>query len=67
MSRIVVTLEEQDLVELQGILMDRDRAAALLFLESRIASRLPQKRTAGCDSTRLNPYLLKKGGTSDRE
>ncbi len=61
MNKMVVALSEQDLVELQAILMDRDKDAALQFLESRIASRLPQKRTEGCDSTHLNPYLVKKG------
>jgi hypothetical protein len=61
MNKIVVTLEEADLVELQTILTDRDQAAALQFLESRIAAKLPQKGTAGCDSTRRNPYLVRPG------
>ena len=61
MNKIVLTLEEKDLVQLQAILMDRDEAAALQFLDSRIAPRIPQKGTAPCDSTRLNPYLLGPG------
>ena len=61
MSKIVVTLEEQDLVDLQAILLDRDKTAALDFLQTRVASRIPQKGTLGCDSTRRNPYLLKTG------
>ena len=59
MNKMVVTLEESDLVELQAILMDRDQAAALRFLEARVAAKLPQKGTAGCDSTRRNPYLVR--------
>ncbi len=61
MSKTVVTLSEEDLVELQAILMDRNKEAALEFLQSRIAARVPQKRTTGCDATHLNPYLLRKG------
>ncbi len=61
MNKIVVTLEEADLVELQAILMDKDPAAALRFVETRIAVKLPQKGTAGCDSTRRNPYLVRTG------
>ena len=63
MNRIVVTLEAEDLIALQAILADQDESAALKFIESRIATKLPQKGTAPCDSTRLNPYLVK----SDRE
>lgn len=59
MSKLVVTLEEEDLLELQAILIDRDAAAALLFLQNRIAPKIPRKGTAPCDSTRLNPYLLR--------
>lgn len=59
MKTIVVALEEKDLVDLQAILLDRDERAALEFLDTRIASRIPQKGTLGCDSTRRNPYLLK--------
>ena len=59
MNKLVVTLDESDLVELQAILMDGDAAAALQFLGTRIAPKIPQKGTAPCDSTRRNPYLLK--------
>ncbi len=59
MSTTVITLEEKDLVELQAILLDHDEAAALRFLESRIAGRLSQRPTALCDSTRHNPFLVR--------
>jgi len=59
MNRLVVTLDEEDLLELQAILMDRDEAGALQFLEARVAPRIPQKGSAPCDSTRRNPYLLR--------
>ena len=64
MSKIVVTLEEEDLLELQAVLVDDDPAAALEFLKTRIAAKLPAKGTAPCDSSRLNPYLRKSDGTS---
>ena len=59
MSKLVVTLEEADLVDLQGILLDDDREAALEFLRTRIAPQIPEKGTDHCDSSRRNPYLLK--------
>jgi hypothetical protein len=59
MGKLVVTLDEKDLVELQVILMDRDEAAALEFLETRMAPKIPRKGTALCDSTRIDPYLLR--------
>ncbi len=61
MSKLVVTLSEEDLLELQKILMDEDEEAALQFLQTRLASKIPRKGTAPCDSTRLNPYLLRSG------
>lgn len=62
MGKLVVTLSEEDLLELQTILMDEDEEAALQFLQTRLVSRIPQKGTAPCDSTRLNPYLLRPEG-----
>ena len=59
MSDLVVTLSQEDLLELQAVLIDKDEIRALQFLEDRIASKIPQKGTAACDSTRKNPYLLK--------
>jgi len=63
MGKLVVTLSEEDMIDLQSILIDGDAAAALRFLETRIAPRIPEKGSAPCDSTRLNPYLLKPGTT----
>ena len=59
MSNLIVTLSQQDLLELQAILIDRDQLRALQFVEERIAPKIPPKGTAACDSTRKNPYLLK--------
>lgn len=58
MAKQVVTLEEQDVLELQMILIDRDEKAALDFLENSIAAKLPRKGSSPCDSTRHDPYLL---------
>jgi hypothetical protein len=41
--------------------VDEDGAAALAFLKERLLPQIPAKGTAPCDSTRRNPYLLKKG------
>ena len=59
MNKVVITLEEQDLLDLQAVLLDEDGAGALDFLRSRIAPNIPHKGTAKCDSSRRNPYLLK--------
>ena len=59
MSRVVITLEERDLLDLQEILLDGDQAAALAFLKARVAPAMPSKGTANCDSSRCNPYLLR--------
>ena len=57
--RLAIVLEEETLLELQQVLLDRDGPGALEFLQKRIAGRIPAKGTAPCDSTRLNPYLLR--------
>jgi len=59
MNKVVVTLDEADLIELQAVILDADEAAALTFLKMRIAPKIPTKGTAPCDSSRLNPYLPK--------
>jgi len=59
MYKVVITLEEEDLLELQAVLLDADKAAALEFLKTRIAPKIPVKGTAACDSSRRNPYLWK--------
>ena len=57
MHKIVITLEQEDLLELQAVLLDADKAAALDFLSRRIAPKIPAKGNAPCDSTRRNPFL----------
>lgn len=64
MSRMVLTLEEEDLLDLQEVLLDDDEAGALRFLKTRIAPRIPVRGTSKCDSSRRNPYLLKPGGSA---
>jgi|GEM_PF-3562082 len=59
MGKAVVSLREEDLLELQAILLDEDQERALAFLQSRIAPQLPRSGTRGCDSTRINPYLVR--------
>ena len=59
MSRLVITLEEEDMLDLQEILLDEDSHAALEFLKTRIAGKLPAKGSSHCDSSRNNPYLIK--------
>lgn len=59
MHKIVITLEQEDLLELQAVLLDADKAAALDFLNRRIAPKIPAKGDAPCDSTRRNPFLWK--------
>ena len=57
MVKIVITLEAEELLELQRILTDSDQSGALDFLKARIVPKIPAKGTALCDSSRLNPYL----------
>jgi len=59
MAKILVTLEEKDLLDLQAVLLDDDAKAALDFIKARLAPKIPIKGTALCDSSRRNPYLLK--------
>ena len=59
MSKVALTLDDDDLLDLQEVLLDDDPAAALDFLKTRIAPRIPLKGTDHCDSSRRNPYLLK--------
>jgi len=62
MGKVVVALSEEDLIELQAILVDGDEKAALEFLQTRVAPKLPKKGTVACDSTRPNPYLVRPVG-----
>ena len=67
MSKLVLTFEEEDLLDLQQVLLDDDEAAALHFLKTRIAPKIPSKGTANCDSSRCNPYLLKPDGSGQKD
>ena len=59
MHKLVLTLSEEEVLELQAVLIDRDEVEALKFLQTRIAPKIPRKGSAPCDSTRCNPYLLR--------
>jgi hypothetical protein len=59
-NRITIMLEEEDLLELQRVLIDDDAAGALRFLRQCLAPRIPRQGTAPCDSSRLNPFLLRE-------
>ncbi|MFC1526488.1 hypothetical protein ACFL6X_06735 [Candidatus Latescibacterota bacterium] len=59
MGKVVIALEEQDLIDLHAALLDEDEGAALEFLKTRIAPRVPDMGTAPCDSTTRNPYLFR--------
>jgi len=59
MNKIILTLEEEDILVLQEILLDNDNKAAMEFLKKCVAPKIPAKGTKDCDSSRCNPYLLK--------
>ena len=63
-NKISIILDEQALIELHEVLLDESPAAALEFVKRHIAPRVPRKGTAPCDSSRLNPFILreKQGG-----
>ena len=58
-SSVVITLNAEAMMQLQVVLIDEDPAAALDFIKTIILPQIPKKGTAACDSTRINPYLLK--------
>jgi len=57
MNKVVITLEAEELLELQRVLIDSDQKGALDFLKIRIVPKIPTKGSAHCDSSRINPYL----------
>lgn len=59
MAKLVITLAEEDLLDLQQVLLDDDEKAALDFIKTRIAPKIPGKGIEHCDSSRCNPYLMK--------
>jgi hypothetical protein len=58
---IVIKLKESDLLALWAAVIDEDGAEALTFLKECVVPQIQERGSAPCDSTRLNPYLLKKG------
>ena len=62
MSKVIVALEEEDILELQEVLLDEDQTAALEFLKTKVAPKIPAKGTSSCDSSHCNPYLFKADG-----
>ena len=62
MNKVVLSLDEEDLLELQAVILDEDAAAALEFLKTRVVPKVPTRGAAPCDSSRLNPYLRKSDG-----
>ncbi len=66
-NKISIILDEQALIELHEVLLDESPDAALEFVKRHIAPRVPRKGTAPCDSSRLNPFILReKRGGRDR-
>ena len=57
MNKVVITLNEMDLIEINAILLDKDKTAALEFIQQTIAPKIPSKGSDKCDSSRNNPYL----------
>lgn len=64
MNQVVVTLKESDLLSLWSALLDEDGKEALAFLKGCIVPQIPRSGNAPCDSTRLNPFLMKNEGGS---
>jgi len=58
-NRVTIMLDEAELLELQRVLIDDDAVGALRFLRECLAPRIPRQGTAPCDSSRLNPFLLR--------
>jgi len=59
MGKITIVLSEEEMVELQEILMDDDEKASLEFIKNCIQPKIPKKGSAPCDSSRINPFLIK--------
>ena len=59
---VVIKLNAEALIHLQSVFIDEDPADALDFIKTRILPQIPEKGTAACDSTRLNPYLWNSVG-----
>ncbi len=49
MDRIAFTVTEQDIVEMNRIVLDRDKEEALAFLEKKVLSQLDKKQRKQMD------------------
>ena len=49
MEKTVITLSEQEVLELKAILMDEDRGEALAFLKARILAQVLRKENSRMD------------------
>jgi len=61
MGKLAITLDDEDLLALQEILVDEDPDAALAFLRQHLQPKIPTKGSMPCDSSRHNPYLFGQG------
>jgi len=61
-NRISITLDEEALLALHEVLLDDSPEAALEFVKRHIAPAVPRSGTAPCDSSRLNPFILRDKG-----
>jgi hypothetical protein len=61
MNPIAIMLKESDMLALWAAVIDEDGAAALAFLKETVVPQIQAKGNAPCDSSRLNPFLMKKG------
>ena len=52
MSKTVIELDEQEVMRIEAILMDEDRADALLFLKEVIRPKLRSKSAGGLDQSK---------------
>ena len=59
MNKVTITLDEEDLLALQEVLIDEDPDGALDFIRRHLCPKMPTKGSMPCDSTRLNPFLLR--------
>ena len=48
MTKVVVPLEEQEVIRLEAILVDRDEVAALEYLRKVVMQKIEQQRQAHC-------------------
>lgn len=61
MNKVSVSLDEEALLALHEVLLDESPEAALEFVRKHIAPKVPRKGSADCDSSRLNPFILRAG------